>query len=311
MYRVDADCGPRGEADAAAGLIAELVRTRPQESIAVLAGARTHLRAIRAALAARNVPFIGVNLEPLADVAVVRDLEALARALESPLDRVAWLAVLRAPFVGPGAAGSHADRGGGGRGTIPAALRDGIPGLSPDGMERLLRATPILLAAWQQRELEPRAHLVERAWLALGGASACAQPGELAQRAPLPRGAGRGRPQAPARPAARLRTHDVPAVCEEPAADGAVQLMTIHGAKGLEFDHVFVVGVGLHGRGDETRLLNWLELPRAGGGDHLLMAPIRVRDADDDGATMRSIATSSGCTRNAHAPNARAWPTSR
>jgi ATP-dependent exoDNAse (exonuclease V) beta subunit len=67
--------------------------------VAVLAGARGHLRAIRAALGARGVPFIGVNLEPLADVPVVRDLEALARALESPLDRVAWLAVLRAPFV--------------------------------------------------------------------------------------------------------------------------------------------------------------------------------------------------------------------
>ena len=39
-------------------------------------------------------------------------------------------------------------------------------------------------------------------------------------------------------------------------------LMTIHGAKGLEFDHVFVLGIGLRGRGDESRLLNWLELPR-------------------------------------------------
>ena len=28
------------------------------------------------------------------------------------------------------------------------------------------------------------------------------------------------------------------------------------------------VGVGLHGRGDDPRLLNWLELPREQGGDH-------------------------------------------
>ncbi len=280
MYRVDADCGPRGEADAAAGLIAELARTRPQESIAVLAGARTHLRAIRAALAARKVPFIGVNLEPLADVAVVRDLEALARALESPLDRVAWLAVLRAPFIGL-ALPDLTLIAESARGTIPAALRDGIPGLSPDAMERLIRTTPILLAAWQQRELEPRAHLVERVWLALGGPSACAQPGELASARRFllaldeeDRKRLRGRPLDFERMMYRL-------YAQEPAADGAVQLMTIHGAKGLEFDHVFVLGIGLHGRGDETRLLNWLELPRAGGGDHLLMAPIRVRDADD------------------------------
>jgi ATP-dependent exoDNAse (exonuclease V) beta subunit len=281
LYRVDSDCGSRGEAEEAADLIAGLRHTRPDDSIAVLGGARTHLRAIRAALARRAIPFIGVNLEPLADVAVVRDLEALARALESPLDRVAWLAVLRAPFVGLAlpdltviAQSAHA--------TIPEALRDGVPGLSPDAMERIIRASPVLLAAWQQRELEPRAHLVERAWLTLGGPSACAQPGELAGARRFlsaldeeDRKRLRGRPLDFERLMYRL-------YAQEPAADGAVQLMTIHGAKGLEFDHVFVLGVGLVGRGDDTRLLNWLELPRPDGGDHLLMAPIRVRDTDAD-----------------------------
>jgi ATP-dependent helicase/nuclease subunit A len=149
-------------------------------------------------------------------------------------------------------------------------------------MERLIRTRGVLLAAWQQRELEPRAHLVERAWLALGGPSACAQAGELASARRFlsaldeeDRKRLRGRPLDFERLMHRL-------YAQEPAADGAVQLMTIHGAKGLEFDHVFVLGVGLVGRGDDTRLLNWLELPRADGGDHLLMAPIRVRDRDDD-----------------------------
>ena len=58
--------------------------------------------------------------------------------------------------------------------------------------------------------------------------------------------------------------------------------MTIHGAKGLEFDHVFVVGVGLRGRADDPRLLNWLEMPREQGGDHLVMAPIRFRADEED-----------------------------
>ncbi|MFL6785850.1 MAG: 3'-5' exonuclease, partial [Sphingomicrobium sp.] len=56
---------------------------------------------------------------------------------------------------------------------------------------------------------------------------------------------------------------------EDPAQAGAVSLMTIHGAKGLEFDHVFVVGLGRATRGSESRLLNWLEIPREQGGDHL------------------------------------------
>jgi hypothetical protein len=64
---------------------------------------------------------------------------------------------------------------------------------------------------------------------------------------------------------------------------GAVSLMTIHGAKGLEIRPCpSSSGIGLHGRGDDPRLLNWLELPREQGGDHLLMAPIRVRDEAEE-----------------------------
>ncbi len=282
LYRVDADCGPREEAEAAANLIAGLVRTRPDESVAVLAGARSHLRAIRAALGARDVPFIGVNLEPLADVPAVRDLEALARALESPLDRVAWLAVLRAPFVGLSLADLTVIAEAARDSTVAAALSGDIFGLSPDGMERLLRTKALLLSGWHQRELEPRAHMVERVWHALGGPSACAQESELATAGRFllaldeeDRKRLRGRPLDLERVMTRL-------FAEDSAQPGAVSLMTIHGAKGLEFDHVFVVGIGLHSRGEDSRLLNWLELPREQGGDHLLMAPIRVRDEAEE-----------------------------
>ena len=122
IYRVEGDCGKQAEAEHAADLIAELKRTKPTESIAVLAGARPHLRAIRECLEKRAVPFIGVKLEPLADVSVVRDLEALVRAIDSPLDRVAWLAVLRAPFVGLGACRSHGGQRSRGRGLDPVGV---------------------------------------------------------------------------------------------------------------------------------------------------------------------------------------------
>jgi hypothetical protein len=56
-----------------------------------------------------------------------------------------------------------------------------------------------------------------------------------------------------------------------------------------------VVGIGLHGRGDDPRLLNWLELPREQGGDHLLMAPIRVRDEAEERREEDAINPSSRC----------------
>lgn len=282
LYRVDGGCGPQAEADSVARMIAELVATRPGESIAVLAGARPHLRSVRGSLQARRIPFIGVNLEPLADVAAIRDLEALVRALESPLDRVAWLAVLRAPFVGLTLPDLTVVSDFAGKGTIATALMANIPGLTADGAQRLLRARPILLGAWHERERESRAHLVERTWLALGGASACVHAGELAQ-------ARRFLAALDEQDRKRLRGRplDLGAVMErlfaiDQAQPGAVSLMTIHGAKGLEFDHVFVVGVGRRGRGDDVRLLNWLELPREDGDDHLLMAPIRYRGSDEE-----------------------------
>jgi ATP-dependent helicase/nuclease subunit A len=281
IYRVEGDCGPQAEADAAADLIQKIKRARPSDSVAVLASARPHLRAIRAALAARDIPFVGVKLEPLADVAVVRDLEALVRALESPLDRVAWLAVLRAPFIGLALADLWAVSEAAGDATIVSALLADIPGLSADGIERLLRAKPMLLAAWQERERETRAHLVERTWMSLGGASAC-PAAELAHARRFlaaideeDRKRARGRQLDLGHLMARLYAEDA-------AQPDAVSLMTIHGAKGLEFDHVLVVGVGLRGRPDEPRLLNWLQIPREEGGDHLVMAPIRVRGDDED-----------------------------
>lgn len=288
IYRVAGARAESGHAESedVAERIAALMRERSGESIAVLASARTHLRAVRAALASRSVPFIGVNLEPLADVAAVRDLEALSRALEAPLDRVAWLAVLRAPFIGLSLADLTAVSGAGEDSTIPAVLSDAIPGVSLDGNARLMRARSVLLGGWQGRERETRAHLVERVWLALGGASAYANHNELAHaRRFLAALDEEDRKRLRGRPAdlARLMTT---LYAEDPAQPGAVSLMTIHGAKGLEFDHVFVVGVGRLGRGDEARLLNWLEIPRKTGGDLLLMAPIRMRgedvDAEDD-----------------------------
>jgi ATP-dependent exoDNAse (exonuclease V) beta subunit len=282
LYRVGGDCGPQAEAEQVAALIADLRRTRPDDSIAVLAGARPHLRGTRSALHARGIPFIGINLEPLADVAVVRDLEALVRALESPLDRVAWLAVLRAPFIGLTLPDLTIVSDAAGEGTIVSALMTNNPGLTTDGAQRLMRARPVLLGGWHERERENRAHLVERTWLALGGASACAHEGELLQARRFlaalddeDRKRLRGRPLDLGAVMDRLYAVD-------PAQPGAVSLMTIHGAKGLEFDHVFVVGVGRRGRGDDSRLLNWLELPREAGPDHLLMAPIRYRGNEEE-----------------------------
>ncbi len=284
LYRVEGTDAAATEGAIVADVIEELRTTCPGQSIAILASARGHLRRIRAALAERRVPFVGVKLEPLADVSLVRDLEALARALDAPLDRIAWLAVLRAPFIGldlpdlTTLANAAAD------GPILGALQDESTwnDLSVDGRARLTRAAPLLIDGWRQRERESWAQRVERVWLALAGPATTHRAAELAHTASFFAALAeaeelRLRGRAPDLERLMARLYAV----ESESEPGAVSLMTVHGAKGLEFDHVIVAGVGRRLNNDPPRLLNWIELPRADGADDLLMAPIRNR-ADDD-----------------------------
>jgi len=61
-----------------------------------------------------------------------------------------------------------------------------------------------------------------------------------------------------------------------------VQLMTIHKAKGLEFDTVIVPGLGKAPRADDRRLLYWQELPVPGGETVLLFSPVPGAGEEND-----------------------------
>src|SRR5271163_2538906 len=69
-------------------------------TVTVLARSRNHLIRIAAALRDEEIPFRAVEMERLGERQEILDLQSLTRALLHPMDRIAWLAVLRAPWCG-------------------------------------------------------------------------------------------------------------------------------------------------------------------------------------------------------------------
>ncbi len=224
------------ESTAVADLIAAQLELQPTWRIAVLVRAKDHAREIAAGLRARNIGFRAVEIEPLQDRAAVRDIITLARALLHLGDRIAWMALLRAPWAGLRLADlliiSH------GASLVWDAIRDPavMLRLSEDGRTRCERLSATLGDAFEVRNDSGVARWIERTWIALGG-SRCAQAlGELelagAAFARLAVLEEQGMPDA-----SLLSARFADLFADHGAVD-TVEIMTIHKAKGLEFDMV-------------------------------------------------------------------------
>ncbi|MBI5136503.1 MAG: UvrD-helicase domain-containing protein [Nitrospirae bacterium] len=265
---------------------------------AILVRARPHLAAILPALRAAQIPYRAVEIDPLQQRPAVADLIALTRALRDPADRIAWLAVLRAPWCGLTLADLHA-LAGGDRRTVADMLADPatLNALSPDGRARALRAGAVLNRALTRRGRLRAAPWVEETWYALWG-PATLRPDDLDDATRyLTLLDGLDEPRlggdlpSPARLAERLK--------DLFAADGGqapVEVMTIHRAKGLEFDTVILCGLGRAPHNDDPRLLLWLERPIPGGDTDVLLAPVKETGGDDDAlfALLKSVARRKG-----------------
>ena len=80
--------------------VVELLQSNADERIAVLVRARAHLTELVSAFRRKRIAFQAIEIDQLGQRPVVQDLLALTFALLHPADRVAWLAILRAPWCG-------------------------------------------------------------------------------------------------------------------------------------------------------------------------------------------------------------------
>jgi ATP-dependent helicase/nuclease subunit A len=265
-------------ADEEAERVAEIVQYTPGE-IAILVRARTHLPKIVSALRGEGIAFEAVDIQKLGEVPVVQDLLMLTRALLHPADRIAWIAVLRAPWSGLTLTDLHALCGYDLNAAVWDCVNGDLAGLSEDGRKRVERIRGVLADALTARRRLPLREWVQGAWLSLGGPACLASRTELDNAEAyfeLLEGFAAENPNADDLAAG------IEALFAKSKTDEGVRVkvMTIHKAKGLEFETVILPGLGRGGQRDDAKLLLWEERA-AEEGTELLLAPISQKGAGE------------------------------
>ena len=277
--------------------------------VAILVRARGHLGKLLPALRAAAIPYAAVDLDVLGDRPAVRDVVALAHAIVQPADRLAWLALLRAPWCGLTLSDLHAvvraadaphER------SIESVVHEPPDTLSADGAVRLARCAAVLDAARASRGQRTLVERVRAAWIALGGPVTLGEPLDLVAVDDVL-----------ALIADHERAGDVPdwnafvarlaeqRLSPPPGESARVQVMTMHKAKGLEFDTVILPGIARGRTRNDAPLVRWrtrrngllvgLAKPRGGAPDGVY-AYLRMLAAGEEEAQLGRLAYVA-CTR--------------
>ena len=293
------DDGAGGTAEQEALRVVDVVRrhqpaieharaTDTEFRVAILVRAKKHVALIAAALREAAIDYRAVEIETLEERQEIIDLSSLVRALLSPLDRIAWLSILRAPWCGLSLTDLHILAGGDDphllKKPVPELLATRIPLLSEDGAHRAQRLSAIMRLASSQRFAGPFssapngfAAWIERTWTSLGGEHCVDQDAYqnvqsffqlIASFAPDGSEA-----------ASQQMTQNLRRLFAQPSATttdrAGVQLMTIHKAKGLGFNIVIVPALERTTGQSGSPLIHWMERTRRNSSTReLLIAPI-------------------------------------
>lgn len=275
-----------GDAEAAA-LVKIAEQALRNGSVAVLVRSRAHIARILPALRSAGIGYEAVEIDELRKQQHIIDLLSLARAIAHTADRPAWLGCLRAPWCGltlndlAELAENQPDR------TIFDLLSDAnrIASLSSDGRERAVRFQEVISPAIAHAGRTSLRGLVERTWLALGGPAVLGTENqqedvdafldllEEVERGGLIRDFNTVQ--------ARLEF----LYARPTTGSNYVQVMTIHQAKGLEFEAVIIPHLSGSARSLDNDLLIWAEITEEDGSSRLSIAaqpPKRVKNSRYD-----------------------------
>lgn len=278
FYYLSSNQSNDAEANQVVQIVQRYQEVDPQATIAILVRSRTHLETITRLFRKLSIAFQAVDIEPLYQRSEIQDLITLTRAMTHFADRIAWLALLRAPWCGLmlkdlliiAQATRHK--------TIWETIKSfqQLNNLSQDAQTRLKSIAFVLQEAFNQRGRISYSQWIQGIWIALGGPATIENEDALEsterffdllrkleqescfinpQQLPL-----------------KLKKYYAKAPSH---TNPRIQIMTIHKSKGLEFDHVIIPGLSHKPRPDSEKILLWQEFPNYQGGQDLILAPIK------------------------------------
>jgi ATP-dependent exoDNAse (exonuclease V) beta subunit len=268
----------RQEARTGLRIIAHTLEAHPDDSMAVLVRGRNQLAGLLAELRHAGIDYRAIEIDKLTDLPEVIEVLALTRASVHPGDRAAWLGILRAPWIGLDWTDLHRLVVNDHHSMIIELLRDNarIADLSTRAQESIAGALPVLERLVAARPSITLRDHVEDCWLALGG------PAILKDRYAV---------ENVYRYFDVLAKHEHHGSLDDVAAleslldlervstsgSARLQVMTMHKAKGLEFEHVLLYGLGrLPGRSSRS-VLSWFDIPNEHGEERKIISPVGPR----------------------------------
>ncbi|MBU0456110.1 MAG: UvrD-helicase domain-containing protein, partial [Gammaproteobacteria bacterium] len=267
------------EAQKVIEIIQTIRKERPQDSIAILARARTHLVEIIHALKTNELAYQAIELDALEKDPVIQDLLALMKALLHRGDRVAWLSILRAPWCGLTLKDLHTLSRSSASTTLWEALNhtNVLKRLSEDGQKRAIKIVRVLQNAFRNKQPSLR-EWVYQTWQALNGPLCIHQSSQLedAQTFLALIESLETAGDIADFELLEQKLEKLFAAPKKNETDQCIQVMTIHKSKGLEFDAVILPGLEKGTGYHKSEALLWLEQPDLHQDSRLVLAPIKA-----------------------------------
>ena len=254
-------------------------------TIAVLGRSRGHLQPIITGLKALDIPYNAQDLDSLAHSPVVADMLTLCRVLANDADRLAWMSILRAPWCGLQLADllAVATLGEDPRYTslwevLQEAPAQGI--LSEEGRQRLQHVAGALFQAASKRDRLGLRVWIEQTWIGLGGPECAADANALQDAESFLQLLEQAEAEGLGLDIEWLTRRLEKQYMSGGDPHSSVQLMTLHKAKGLEFERVIIPQLDRKTRGDDRAILLWDEHSSVEGERSFLLAADDHSDKD-------------------------------